>query len=272
MVCRKFPPSMQNHDANERVLVMHVSDNPRFPWHVGKKTQLYQHCSMCPHIIDAQHRTAALDYSCIKLEDTESTRKQAAKMFADKHPDAAHLLAAQQSASIPCSAPGVNVGLMALYKSDMTHLAAISAHVGPPPAQCRRVGEAPAAYVYQTPNPHGCTDEEQRKFERDLLRLLVVLNVAFFAAEHLFLRYFFATYVDGYAVPGRKQLLGRILDDVSSEAVDHIKESASSLYVTNQSDSWKNMSGTTVTGTVLNAEGTVYSMPRLAASSVLIIH
>jgi hypothetical protein len=239
------------------VSVLNTSDDDRFPWHVGKKHKLYHHRSICPHATDSERRVAALEYSRCKLDEADSQKKRATKTFASNHPDAAHILAAQGSAAVPSSSSGVNTGLLALYQSDLPDFSAIAAPGGPPPAQRRHVGEEPAAYMYRTPNPQGRTHDEQRKFERDVLRLLVVLNIAFFAIEHPFLRYFFATYMDGFQVPGRKQLSGRILNEVSDEAASKIKESGRGRYASNQSDSWKNPTGTTVTGSVTNIDGTV---------------
>jgi hypothetical protein len=196
-----------------------------------------------------------------QVHDAETKRKRAAKTFAQKHPDAANVFAAQQSPTITAGvyAPGTapSSGLLALYASDMPHFDNLVSPAGPPPAQRRRVGENPVMWVAKPSSTRICTDVEQRKFKADFVRLLVVMNIAFHAVEHPFFRLFCAAYLDGFIIPGRKQLSGRILDDVTTTAIETIRERKHARYMTGQSDGFKNVSKDATIGSIANVEGTV---------------
>jgi hypothetical protein len=90
-----------------------------------------------------------------------------------------------------------------------------------------------------------------------LCRLLVVCNVAWWAVEHPYFRHFFKIWLPNASIPGRKQISGRILEEETGTALGEMCREVHGRYGTGQSDGWKNVTRSSILGSVVNVEGTV---------------
>ncbi|OBZ67907.1 hypothetical protein A0H81_12375 [Grifola frondosa] len=97
-------------------------------------------------------------------------------------------------------------------------------------------------------------DSTQTRFAADLCRLLVACNVAWWAVEHPYLRWFFGQWVPGANIPGRTTVSGRILNEEAGKVVDMMKLQVKGKYATGQCDGWKNISKTSLVASMINVE------------------
>lgn len=97
----------------------------------------------------------------------------------------------------------------------------------------------------------------QEEFAADLCRLFVACNGAWWAVEHPFCRYFFTKWISKAVLPGRKTLSGWILDNEAEKVVNRMRQQVNGKFATGQSDGWKNISKTSLIGSIINVESTV---------------
>ncbi|KAL1711348.1 ribonuclease H-like domain-containing protein, partial [Schizophyllum commune] len=75
-------------------------------------------------------------------------------------------------------------------------------------------------------------------FEHDLLKLFVIMNVAWHAANDPYVRHFFKTWVPGARIPDRKTLSTRVLDEEVKTITDDVKVEVQQQYATGTVDGW----------------------------------
>ncbi|KZT64568.1 hypothetical protein DAEQUDRAFT_678347, partial [Daedalea quercina L-15889] len=98
----------------------------------------------------------------------------------------------------------------------------------------------------------------QNEFAADLCKLFIVANIAWYALEIPFFRYFFTKYMGQANLPGRKELSGHILDEEADKVTKHMQSDVKGRYVTGQCDGWKNISKDHIIATIINAEYMTY--------------
>ncbi|KAH6908403.1 hypothetical protein BKA70DRAFT_1103618 [Coprinopsis sp. MPI-PUGE-AT-0042] len=96
----------------------------------------------------------------------------------------------------------------------------------------------------------------REEFNRELCCLLVACNIAWWAVENRYWRYFFSKWVRGCIVPGRKQISGRVLDGEADRVVEAMKAKVNGRYATGQCDGWKNIAKTSLVASMINVEYT----------------
>ncbi|KAI5826538.1 hypothetical protein K523DRAFT_311241 [Schizophyllum commune Tattone D] len=80
--------------------------------------------------------------------------------------------------------------------------------------------------------------QRQAEFEHDLLKLFVIMNVAWHAANDPYVRHFFKTWVPGARIPDRKTLSTRVLDEEVKTITDDVKVEVQQQYATGTVDGW----------------------------------
>ncbi|KAL1739126.1 hypothetical protein HDZ31DRAFT_156, partial [Schizophyllum fasciatum] len=108
----------------------------------------------------------------------------------------------------------------------------------------------------------------KEKFARDMCRLMVVCNIAWWNVEMPFWRYFFATYVPQAQVPGREEISGRILDDEARSVIESIAARARGRFATGVCDGWKNIVKSAIVAAMINCEYTPFLMNTYDISAV----
>ena len=87
-----------------------------------------------------------------------------------------------------------------------------------------------------------------------MCKLFIIANIAWFALEIPFVRYFFTKYVGQANLPGRKELSGHVLDEQADKVTERMKAEVKGCYVTGQCDGWKNISKDHIIATIINTE------------------
>lgn len=109
----------------------------------------------------------------------------------------------------------------------------------------------------ETQQPQPWPEHIQQQFQADLCRLIIACNIAWWAVDHPFFRYFFGRWMPEALLPGRKVLSGRILETEAQRILAEMKTAVGHRYATGQSDGWKNVSRTSLQASVINVEYTV---------------
>lgn len=113
------------------------------------------------------------------------------------------------------------------------------------------------------------TRENQEQFAADVCRLMIICNIAWWAVEQPYWREFFRKWTPGSLMPGRKELSGRILDEEAAKVVNRMKIKVKGKNATGQCDGWKNVSKTSLIGSMINVEYTVGSFESSIGNSNL---
>ncbi|KIJ61394.1 hypothetical protein HYDPIDRAFT_169663 [Hydnomerulius pinastri MD-312] len=100
------------------------------------------------------------------------------------------------------------------------------------------------------------SEARQAEFAADLCRLVIVCNMAWLAVEMPYWRAFFAKWLPSALMPGRQELSGRVLNEEADKVVAEMKVKVEGRYGTGQCDGWKNVSKTSIIGTMVNVEYT----------------
>ncbi|KAI4519678.1 hypothetical protein K525DRAFT_205497 [Schizophyllum commune Loenen D] len=104
------------------------------------------------------------------------------------------------------------------------------------PATARPPG--PIQTLFKVAKNKPFTPAAQAEFERDFLKLLIVMNVAMLAANDPYVKHFFEKYVPGARLPDRKQLSNRILDDEVNHVTAAVASDVKGQYATGTVDGW----------------------------------
>jgi hypothetical protein len=150
--------------------------------------------------------------------------------------------------NLPSPLPGSSAGLgLSIDPSDMR------------PEQRARtesyipvVGEA--VFYGETAPKEQWSSSKQAEWMADMCRLMVACNVAWWAVDHPYWRYFFAKWVPSALLPGRKQLSGRILDEEAAKVVESMKVKLKGKHATGSCDGWKNIAKTSLIASMINVE------------------
>ncbi|KAJ2992405.1 hypothetical protein NUW54_g7945 [Trametes sanguinea] len=107
-------------------------------------------------------------------------------------------------------------------------------------------------------NCHLWTSSRQADFTQDLLRLFIMCNIPWNAADSTQMELFFAKWLPGAKLPDRRKLSGSCLDSAVGHACAHTKSHVHGKLATGQSDGWKNIAKTSVITSVMSVEGQAY--------------
>jgi len=96
--------------------------------------------------------------------------------------------------------------------------------------------------------------EKQAEFAADLCRLMIMCNMAWWNVEQPYWRFFFSKWLPEAAIPGRRELSGRILDEEAGKIVTSMKDKVHRRYGTGQCDAWKNIVKASIIASMVNVE------------------
>lgn len=228
----------------------------------GKVRNMWYHLSICKHVKD----------SIKTLAEQEMMRRH--QHQAGKENDAAHRIASHSSASgshaasatpapVPGHAAGITPATQVAHSAPLLNPSEPSLDTSPErPSQRLRLGDQlvdgdDVPYALVAPVSAHWRADRQAEFRAELLRLLLVCNVAYWAVEHPYFLYFFTKYVPEAQIPSRKVLSGRILEEESDKVLDNIRSSVNGKFGTGETDGWKNIAKASLLGFTVNVEGTV---------------
>lgn len=194
------------------------------PWIMASKPDnLYRHISKCAHVDTAARERAKFDLK-FKSPGTRS--------------------------DVPVSDPS---------PSTTAHPHPLSAS-----ASAESMGSGHASSVplsAETAPSRKWTESLRRAFDADVCRLLVAVNLAWWAVDNPFWRYFFEKWIEGCYMPGRITLSGRILDEEAGKVQAQMKDEVHGRFGTGQCDGWKNIAKRALIGSMVNVEYKVSSLP-----------
>jgi hypothetical protein len=98
---------------------------------------------------------------------------------------------------------------------------------------------------------------KQAEWMADMCRLMIACNIAWWAVDNPYWRYFFSKWVPNSLMPGRMQLSGRILDEEAEKVVNGMKLKLKGKHASGSCDGWKNIAKTSLIGSMINVEYTV---------------
>ncbi|KAF8844642.1 hypothetical protein BDN67DRAFT_666973 [Paxillus ammoniavirescens] len=111
------------------------------------------------------------------------------------------------------------------------------------------------------------SEARQAEFAADLCQLIIACNMAWLAVEIPYWRAFFSKWLPGVMMPGRQELSGRVLDEQVENLLGEMKVKVQDRYGTGQCDGWKNVSKTSIIGTMINVEYTPYLLNTIDISA-----
>jgi hypothetical protein len=114
-----------------------------------------------------------------------------------------------------------------------------------------------AVFYGETAPKEQWSSAKQAEWMADMCRLMIACNIAWWAVENPYWRYFFAKWVPDGLMPGRKQLSSRILDEEAEKVVNGMKLKLKGKHATGSCDGWKNIAKTSLIGSMINVEYTV---------------
>lgn len=139
--------------------------------------------------------------------------------------------------------------------TDIRPLQDLPHHNLPPRKRSRTVtGIVPLPIHEQVPLAH---DHSQAAFDRDLLRLFVVLNWSWNAANHPEFHRFMKKWIPTVTVPDRRTLSGRLLDEEAARIEVNIKEQVKGRYATGQCDGARSRAKDAIQTTTITVENKV---------------
>ncbi|OCH84209.1 hypothetical protein OBBRIDRAFT_741963 [Obba rivulosa] len=94
----------------------------------------------------------------------------------------------------------------------------------------------------------------QEEFAADLCRLFIACNIAWWAVEHPFFRYFFSKWLPGAILPGRMTLGGRILEAEAGKVINDMRCRVKGRFASGQCDGWKSIAKNSIVASVVNVE------------------
>jgi hypothetical protein len=101
------------------------------------------------------------------------------------------------------------------------------------------------------------TANMQHEFDSDMCQMFASCGWAWNSANNPQLRQFFSKWIPGVQVPDRRKLSGAVLDAEVRKVEDRIKVKVEGQLATGQCDGWKNISKTSVIGTMITVDGEV---------------
>jgi hypothetical protein len=101
------------------------------------------------------------------------------------------------------------------------------------------------------------TANAQHKFDSDMCQMFASCGWAWNSANNPQLRQFFSKWVPEVQVPDRRKLSGPLLDAEVRKVEDRMKARVEGQLAMGQCDGWKNISKTSVIGTMITVDGEV---------------
>jgi hypothetical protein len=103
------------------------------------------------------------------------------------------------------------------------------------------------------------TPDERDRFNADLCKFIIMCNMAWWAVDIPFTRYFFSEWM-GTTLPRRQDLSGKILNcEVDKVELEMVKQTHH-RFGTGQCDGWKNIKKEAIIATTINVEHTVCTL------------
>lgn len=211
----------------------------------GKINTLWKHTSECPNAPEAKRQWAREE---LHFRELAAANKENARLRNQdsRGPIPAPLLPPIVPSSAPPPQPP-SIG------NDTQSLTGVQMQDG-------GVGDVFYGVSYSngvTGPPEPWKPEVQAEFAADLCRLLLVCNVAWWAVDQPFWRFFFGKWLPQCLMPGSKQLSGRILDEEAVKVIELMKSEVSNKFATGQCDGWKNVNKSSIIASTINVEYTV---------------
>jgi hypothetical protein len=99
--------------------------------------------------------------------------------------------------------------------------------------------------------------DRQREFESDMCKMFASCGWAWNSASNPQFHGFFSKWVPDAHVPDRRKLSGPVLDTEVKGVEERVKVKVEGQFATGHCDGWKNVSKTSVIGTMITVDGEV---------------
>ncbi|KAG6917691.1 hypothetical protein DXG01_001461 [Tephrocybe rancida] len=239
VLCLPLPPKMTDpvwkhyHKGTKKYL------EDKHHWEIE---EMWMHLSRCPDVTsDVRDEAKRMLYSrkkcCVGKEN--------------------HTLDSNTPATTPCPTPS-RVTLQPVYDPPLTLTPETPTPISRSSSSASIISPiTPDVFYGKYVSPARFSNTDQAQFNADLCRLLVVCNIAWWAVENPYWRFFFNKWVPGSLMPGQKELSGRVLDEESTKVVNEMLPKVRNSYGTGQCDRWKNITKTSLIASMMNVEYTI---------------